>query len=51
MIYLGFTGVDAPYQSPIHPDVVIDTSVISVDRSLEIILAKLAASVSLFRFM
>lgn len=42
----GFTGVDAPYEPPLHPDLVIDTSVVSLDRSIEMIISKLAESVS-----
>ncbi|CAF1301693.1 unnamed protein product [Adineta ricciae] len=38
----GFTGIDAPYQPPPHPDIVIDTSIVSLDRSIEMIIAKLA---------
>jgi len=38
----GFTGVDAPYEPPLHPDLVIDTSVVSLDRSIELIISKLA---------
>ncbi|CAF0733265.1 unnamed protein product [Adineta steineri] len=38
----GFTGIDSPYQSPVHPDVIIDTSLISINRSLEMIIGKLA---------
>ncbi|CAF0806287.1 unnamed protein product [Rotaria sp. Silwood1] len=37
-----FTGIDAPYQAPVHPDVIVDTSIISIDRSLEMIIGKLA---------
>ena len=45
-IYLGFTGIDAPYQIPEHPDVVVDTSTVSIDLSVEIIIEKLAERVS-----
>ncbi|CAF1303411.1 unnamed protein product [Adineta ricciae] len=38
----GFTGIDAPYQPPAHPDIVIDTSIVPLDRSIEMIIAKLA---------
>ncbi|CAF1001525.1 unnamed protein product [Rotaria sordida] len=37
-----FTGIDAPYQAPAHPEVIIDTSIISIDRSIEMIIGKLA---------
>ncbi|CAF5218978.1 unnamed protein product, partial [Rotaria magnacalcarata] len=37
-----FTGIDAPYQEPLNPDVVIDTSVISIERALELIIEQLA---------
>ncbi|UJR25566.1 hypothetical protein I4U23_006911 [Adineta vaga] len=42
----GFTGIDAPYQSPSNPDVAIDTSVLSLDRSVELIIGKLAERLS-----
>ena len=41
----GFTGIDAPYQTPEHPDVILDTSVVSIDRSIEMIVGKLAERV------
>ncbi|CAF1112497.1 unnamed protein product [Adineta steineri] len=38
----GFTGIGAPYESPSNPDLIIDTSVMPVDRSVETIIGKLA---------
>ncbi|CAF4353564.1 unnamed protein product, partial [Adineta steineri] len=32
----------APYESPSNPDLIIDTSVMPVDRSVETIIGKLA---------
>ena len=43
---LGFTGIDAPYQEPEHPDVIVDTNVTSIDRSIVMITEKLAEHVS-----
>jgi adenylylsulfate kinase len=43
----GFTGIDAPYQAPENPDVIIDTSVTSIDHSIQLIIGKLAERVSL----
>lgn len=47
MIDLGFTGIDAPYQLPVNPDLIVDTSAISLDRCIELIIEKLAERVSL----
>ncbi|CAF4845257.1 unnamed protein product, partial [Rotaria sp. Silwood1] len=38
----GFTGIDAPYETPKNPDLTIDTSIVSIDRAVEMILSKLA---------
>lgn len=46
LFLVGFTGIDAPYQAPEHPDVIIDTNVVSVDRSIVMITEKLAERVS-----
>ena len=46
LFFVGFTGIDAPYQVPEHPDVIIDTNVVSVDRSIVMITEKLAERVS-----
>ena len=47
-LFKGFTGIDAPYQSPANPDVIIDTHVVSVDRSITMIIERLAERVSLY---
>jgi adenylyl-sulfate kinase len=39
----GFTGIDAPYEPPINPNIKIDTSVCSVAESIQKIHALLAA--------
>ena len=36
-----FTGVNAPYEAPENPDVEIDTTQVSVERAVEIILKKI----------
>ncbi|WP_144460567.1 adenylyl-sulfate kinase [Siminovitchia fortis] len=33
----GFTGIDAPYEEPINPEITIDTNVLSVEESVEAI--------------
>ena len=38
----GFTGVDDPYEAPLSPDIVVDTSVNDVDRCLDEICAGLS---------
>lgn len=45
---LAFTGVDAPYEAPEQPDVSIDTSLVTVDRAVQMIIEKLAEQVSFF---
>ena len=35
----GFTGVDAPYEAPEAPDLVLDTGTQTLDRSVEDLLA------------
>ncbi|CAF4867437.1 unnamed protein product [Rotaria sp. Silwood1] len=42
----GFTGIDAPYETPKNPDLTIDTSIVSIDQAVEMILSKLAERVS-----
>lgn len=37
----GLTGYDAPYQKPLHPDLILDTSRLSVDECVERILERL----------
>ena len=37
----GFTGVDAPYEPPLAPDVRIDTTATPVDRAVAVISAEL----------
>jgi adenylylsulfate kinase len=39
----GFTGIDSPYEEPDSPEIVIDTEKLTVDESVEIILAYLHA--------
>jgi len=34
-----FTGISAPYESPAHPELVIDTGALSVSESLDVLLA------------
>ena len=36
-----FTGVNAPYEAPENPDVEIDTTQVSIERAVEIILKKI----------
>ena len=38
---MGFTGVDDPYEAPLHPEVSIDTSKLDVQQSADKIVAKL----------
>ncbi|MEE4116727.1 MAG: adenylyl-sulfate kinase [Marinilabiliaceae bacterium] len=37
-----FTGIDSPYETPIRPDILIDTRIISADKAVEIIIAYIA---------
>jgi bifunctional enzyme CysN/CysC len=37
----GFTGIDAPYEPPQDAEIVIDTSILSIDESVERVYAKL----------
>lgn len=37
----GFTGIDAPYEKPIHPEITIDTNVLSIDESVATIVCYL----------
>lgn len=39
-----FTGIDSPYEKPTHPQLVVDTSKLSVEESVEAILAMLKES-------
>lgn len=39
----GFTGIDAPYEAPEHPDVKLDTGVLSVAAAVDQVMAVLAA--------
>jgi len=39
----GFTGVDDPYEEPLHPELVIETDKETVEESVTRILAKLEA--------
>ncbi len=36
-----FTGISSPYEEPVNPDITIDTSVLSLDDAVNIILEKL----------
>lgn len=36
-----FTGISSPYEAPQHPDLVIDTHLLSLDESVEEVLALL----------
>ena len=38
-----FTGVSAPYEAPENPDVRIDTSELSVEKAVEVLIGRLAA--------
>ncbi|MEK5038416.1 adenylyl-sulfate kinase [Sporosarcina sp. FSL K6-3457] len=37
----GFTGIDAPYEEPSQPEIVIDTNQLSIETSVEVIIAYL----------
>lgn len=39
----GFTGIDAPYEAPEHPDVKLDTGVLTVAEAVEQVMVVLAA--------
>ena len=39
----GFTGISAPYEPPLNPELSIDTSRMSIEESVEAILASLRA--------
>lgn len=34
-----FTGVDAPYEEPVKPEIILDTNMLTIDESIEIIMA------------
>ena len=38
-----FTGISAPYEEPIKPDIVINTSVLTIDKEVNLIIEKLKA--------
>lgn len=38
----GFTGVDDPYEAPLHPEVVIETNKVSAEQGAQMILKKIA---------
>ena len=40
---MGFTGVDDPYEPPINPEVTLDTSKLSVEQCVDLIVKKLLA--------
>lgn len=33
----GFTGIDSPYESPSHPDIILDTSDLSIEKCIELL--------------
>ncbi|WP_342504906.1 adenylyl-sulfate kinase [Sporosarcina sp. FSL K6-2383] len=37
----GFTGIDAPYEEPSQPEIIIDTNQLSIEASVEVIIAYL----------
>ncbi|WP_342511880.1 adenylyl-sulfate kinase [Sporosarcina sp. FSL K6-1522] len=39
----GFTGIDAPYEEPCNPDILIDADVLSIEEAVEVILHYLQA--------
>jgi adenylylsulfate kinase-like enzyme len=39
-----FTGIDAPYEPPQDAEIVVDTSVLSIDESVERVFASLVAA-------
>lgn len=39
----GFTGIDAPYEAPEHPDVRLDTGTLSVEAAVDQVMAALVA--------
>ncbi len=38
---MGFTGIDDPYEPPLNPEVVLDTSTLSVQQSVNRVIDKL----------
>ncbi|NJN43140.1 MAG: adenylyl-sulfate kinase [Flammeovirgaceae bacterium] len=42
-----FTGIDSSYEEPIHPDLVLDTSAMEVNDSLNLLLEKILPRISL----
>ena len=40
-IIKGFTGIDDPYEAPLNPEILIDTTNMSVEQSIEMILSYL----------
>jgi sulfate adenylyltransferase len=38
---MGFTGIDDPYEPPLNPEVLLDTSVLSVEQSVDRVIDKL----------
>ncbi len=41
-----FTGIDAPFESPVNPDIQIDTSLISIDECVKIILDQILPKIT-----
>jgi sulfate adenylyltransferase len=39
----GMTGIDDPYEEPTDADIVLDTSVISIEEAVDVVLDQLAA--------
>jgi len=40
-IKIGFTGIDAPYETPQNADLTIDTSIVSSEQAVQMIFNKL----------
>ena len=38
-----FTGIDSPYEPPLHPEIHLDTAVLDVAQCVELIIDHLAA--------
>lgn len=43
----GFTGIDSPYEAPVNPDIFIDTTMFSVEKSTEQVLQFITNRISL----
>jgi adenylylsulfate kinase len=40
-IIKGFTGIDDPYEAPLNPEITIDTSKLSLEESVDVLIAYL----------